>query len=109
MDVFTWSPYDAPGLGLEFICHKLNVDPKCTLKKQKLKRPLGVNSDAVKEEMDKLKGATTIKEAFYLEWLANTVAMKKNRKWRMYIRRYWPTLGDPKRSFCYDGSYLCTN
>ena len=27
VDVFTWSPYEVPGVDLEFIVHKLNVDP----------------------------------------------------------------------------------
>ena len=26
MDVFAWSPYEVPGVDLEFIVHKLNVD-----------------------------------------------------------------------------------
>ena len=34
--------------------------------------------------MNKLKRAGAIKEIFYPEWLANTVAVKKkNRKWRV--------------------------
>ena len=40
------------------------------------------HSDAVKEEVNKLKQAGAIKEVFYLEWLANTVVViKKNGKW----------------------------
>ena len=27
VDVFTWSPYEVPGVDPEFIVHKLNVDP----------------------------------------------------------------------------------
>ena len=27
VDVFTWSPYEMPGVDPEFIVHKLNVDP----------------------------------------------------------------------------------
>ena len=38
--------------------------------------------DAVKDEVMKLKQAEVIKEVFYLEWLANTVVVKKKtRKW----------------------------
>ena len=33
VDVFAWSPYDVPGVDLEFIVHKLNVDPSFPLKK----------------------------------------------------------------------------
>ena len=36
--------------------------------------------------MNKLKQAGTIKEVFYLEWLANTVVVKKkNEKWRVCV------------------------
>ena len=80
-DVFAWSPYKALGIDLEFICHWLNVDPK-TSKKQNLRRSSDFHSNAVKEEMDKLKGVGAIKEVFYLEWLANIVVVKKKtRKW----------------------------
>ena len=27
VDVFAWSPYEVPGVDLEFIVYKLNVDP----------------------------------------------------------------------------------
>ena len=27
LDVFSWSPYEDPGVDLEFITYKLNVDP----------------------------------------------------------------------------------
>ena len=27
MDVLAWSPYEVPGVDLEFIVHKINVDP----------------------------------------------------------------------------------
>jgi len=35
------------------------------------------HSDAVKNEVTKLKQARAIKEVFYPEWLANTVIVKK--------------------------------
>ena len=33
VDVFAWNPYDVPEVDLEFIVHKLNVDPSFPLKK----------------------------------------------------------------------------
>ena len=48
VDVFAWDAYKAPGLNLEFICHRLNVDPSATPKKQppwRLKRTRGGNKD----------------------------------------------------------------
>ena len=35
VDMFAWSPYEVPGVDLEFIVHKLNVDPSFPPKKQK--------------------------------------------------------------------------
>ena len=38
VDVFAWTPYEVPGVDLEFIVHKLNIDPSFPPKKQKPKR-----------------------------------------------------------------------
>nr|XP_023883940.1 uncharacterized protein LOC111996217 [Quercus suber] len=43
------------------------------------------HSDAVKDEVMKLKQAETIKEVFYPEWMANTVVMKKKMKSGRYV------------------------
>ena len=67
-------------MDLEFICHRLNVDSNCILKKQKPRKSSDIHSKAVKEEVDKLKDAGAIKEVFYPEWLANNVLVKKNGK-----------------------------
>ena len=82
MDVFAWSPCEAPGVDSEFIRHQLNADPCCLLKKQKPRRSSDVHAKVVKEEIDKLKEARDIKEVFYPKWLANMVVVKKkNEKW----------------------------
>ena len=77
MDVFAWDPYEAPGVDPDFICHYLNVNPAITPKKQPPRRPSKKHTDAVREEVIKLKKAGPIKEVFYPEWLANTVVVKK--------------------------------
>ena len=42
--------------------------------------------DAVKDEVARLKQAGAIKEVFYLEWLANTVVVKKKSgKWQVCV------------------------
>ena len=42
--------------------------------------------EVVKEEVEKLKQAGSIKEVFFPEWLSNTVVVKKkNGKWRMCV------------------------
>ena len=65
-----------------FICHHLNVNPAILPRKQPPRLPSKENFDAIKKKVNKLKQAGTIKEVFYLEWLANTVVVKnKNGKW----------------------------
>ena len=77
VDVFAWNAYKAPGVDLNFICHYLNVNPIILPKKQPPRCSSKEHSDAVKEEVNKLKQAGDIKEVFYPEWLANTVVVKK--------------------------------
>ncbi|XP_065637430.1 uncharacterized protein LOC136070849 [Quercus suber] len=86
VDVFAWSAYEAPRVDPNFICHHLNVNPSVTPKKQPSWRFSKEHSDTVKEEVIKFKWAGAIKEVFYLEWLANTVVVKKkNGKWRVCV------------------------
>ena len=65
-----------------FICHHLNVNPAILPRKQPPRRSSKEHSNAVKEEVNKLKQAGAIKEVFYFKWLVNTVVVKKkNGKW----------------------------
>ena len=83
VDVFAWDVYEVDP---DFICHHLNVSLAVTPKKQSPWRPSKEHTDAVREEVTKLKKAGAIKEVFYPEWLANTVVVKKkNEKWRVCI------------------------
>ena len=84
--MFAWDACDAPGIDPAFICHHLNVNPSITPKKQSPRCPSREHADAIREEVMKLKRAGAIKEVFYLEWLANTVVVKKkNGKWRVCV------------------------
>ena len=86
MDVFAWNAYEALGVDLSFICHHLNVNPSVTPKKQSPRRSSNEHSDAIKDEMTKLKQAGVIKEVFYPEQLANTVVVKKKSgKWLVCV------------------------
>ena len=84
--MFAWNAYEDPGMDPDFICHHLNVN-LAVLPKKKPPRCLSKkHSDAIKEEMNKLKQAGAIKEVFYPEWLANTVVVKKkNGKWQVCV------------------------
>ena len=82
VDVFAWNAYEAPGVDPSFICHHLKVNPFVTPKKQPHRCLSREHSNAVKDEVTKLKQAGAIKEVFYPEWLANTVVVrKKSEKW----------------------------
>ena len=86
VNVFAWSTYEAPRVDSNFICHHLNVNPSITSKKKPHRHSSKEHSDAVKDEMIKLKRARAIKEVFYLECLANMVVVKKkNGKWRICV------------------------
>ncbi|XP_050278127.1 uncharacterized protein LOC126719636 [Quercus robur] len=86
VDVFAWNAYEAPGVDPSSIYHHLNVNPSVIPRKQPHRRLSKDRSDAVKDEIMKLKQAGAIKEVLYLEWLANTVVVKKkNGKWRVCV------------------------
>ena len=81
-DVFAWSTYDVPGINPGFICHQLNVNPEAMPRKKPPRWSSKDHFEAVRIEVNKLKQAGAINEIFYLEWLANTVLVKKkNGKW----------------------------
>ena len=55
IDVFTWNVYEAPGVDPDFIFHHLNVNLAVLPKKQLHQHSSKEHSDAVKEEVNKLK------------------------------------------------------
>ena len=65
VDVFAWNTYEALWVDLSFICHHLNVNPSVTPKKQPHRRSSRDYSDAIKDEVMKLKQVGAIKEVFY--------------------------------------------
>ena len=87
IDVFAWDACNTSGIDPDFIWHHLNVNPSITPKKQSpRRRPSREHAKAIREEVMKLKRVGAIKEVFYLEWLANTVVVKKkNEKWRVCV------------------------
>jgi hypothetical protein len=67
--------------------HCLKVNPKATLKKQRLRRFAPDKREAIKKELAKLLVAGFIKEVYHPEWLANLVLVlkKNNNEWRMCV------------------------
>ncbi|XP_030945994.1 uncharacterized protein LOC115970507 [Quercus lobata] len=61
----------------------ITSNPAITPKKQPPRCLSKEHADAIRDEVAKLKCAGAVKEVFYLEWLANTVVVKKKSgKWR---------------------------
>ena len=86
VDVFAWNAYKALGVDLSFIYHHLNINPSATPRKQPHRCSSKDHSNAVKDEVMKLKQARAIKEVFYPEWLSNTVVVKKKTgTWRVCV------------------------
>ena len=86
VDVFAWSPYEVPGVDPEFIMHKLTVDLSFPPKKQKPRRSAKEHVEVVRSEVRRLREAGATRVAFFPEWLANTVVVKKkNGKWRVCV------------------------
>ena len=84
--MFSWNAYEAPGVDPNFICHHLNVNPSIIPRKQPPRRSSKEHSNAIRDEVIKLKQAGYIKEVSYTEWLANTVVVKKKSgKWRVCV------------------------
>jgi hypothetical protein len=63
------------------------MDPKSTMKKQRLRCFAPDKREAIKKELAKLLVASFIKEVYHPEWLANLVLVlkKNNNEWRMCL------------------------
>ena len=100
IDVFAWIAYEVFGVDSNFIYHYLNVNPIAIPKRKPPRRSSKEHAEAVKEEVNKLKCAKAIKEAFYPKWLANTVMVKKKLgKWRVCVGFTNLNKAYPKDSF----------
>ncbi|KAM1636178.1 hypothetical protein COP2_014454 [Malus domestica] len=77
-EVFAWSYEDMPGISPDIICHRLSIDPKTKPVRQK-RRSYDVEwYEAMKVEVEKLKGIYFVREVNYPTWVANVVLVKKN-------------------------------
>jgi hypothetical protein len=85
-DVFAWSANDLFGVNRDIIEHSLNVDPSFRPRKQRLQKMSDDKAEGARNKVKRLLSVGVIREVTYLEWLANTVMVKKaNGKWRMCI------------------------
>jgi hypothetical protein len=85
-DVFALSANDLCGVNRDVIEHSPNVDPAIRPRKQKLRKIFDDKAKGARNKVKRLLSTGVIREVTYLEWLANTVMVKKaNGKWRMCI------------------------
>ncbi|XP_068498362.1 uncharacterized protein [Phaseolus vulgaris] len=86
LDAFAWSASDMPGIDLDFLCHRLAMDPQVKPVRQRRRKFNEERRQAIRDETQKLLEAGHIKEIQYPECLANVVLVKKsNGKWRMCV------------------------
>ena len=84
MGAFAWSASNMPGIDLDFLCHRLAMDPQVRPVRQRRRKFNEERRQVIHEETRKLLAAGHIREIQYPEWLANVVLVKKsNGKWRM--------------------------
>ncbi|XXG59774.1 hypothetical protein AAC387_Pa04g1796 [Persea americana] len=89
-----------PGIDPAVMCHKLNVDPNHKPVIQKARRTRVPQTEAVKEEVDKLLEAQAIKEVHFPQWLAKTVVVKKKTgRWRVCVNFTDLNTACPKDNF----------
>jgi hypothetical protein len=85
-DVFAWTANGLCGVNRDVIEHLLNVDLSFRSSKQRLRKMSEDKAEGARNEVKRLLSAGVIREVTYIEWLANTVMVKKaNGKWRMCI------------------------
>ncbi|KAM1626439.1 hypothetical protein ACFXTN_013441 [Malus domestica] len=98
-----------PGISPDIICHRLSINPKIKLVRQKRRSYDAEQYEARKAEVEKLKGIGFVREVNYPTWVANVVLVKKNPTkeslllqkvlWRMCVDYTDLNKGCPKNSF----------
>ncbi|RZC29541.1 hypothetical protein D0Y65_001215 [Glycine soja] len=83
-DLFSWHPFDMPGIHPNILCHRLAICPQAKPISQKKKKIREERRKAVEGEVDKLLKANFIKEVQYSTWLTKVIMVKKaDDKWRI--------------------------
>ncbi|KAM1403993.1 hypothetical protein ACFX2I_012525 [Malus domestica] len=100
---------DMPGISPDIICHRLSIDPKTKPVRHKRRSYDAERYEAMKVEVEKLKGIGFVREVNYLTWVANVVLVKKNPTkqslllqkvlWRMCVDYTYLNKGCPNDNF----------
>ena len=67
-----------PSISPDIICYCLSIDPKTKPVRQKRRSYDAERYEAIKAEVEKLKGIGFVREVDYPTWVANVVLVKKN-------------------------------
>ncbi|KAM1193170.1 hypothetical protein ACFX1S_013606 [Malus domestica] len=67
-----------PGISPDIMCHRLSIDPKTKQVRQKRRSYDAERYEAMKAEVEKLKGIGFVREVNYPTWVANVILVKKN-------------------------------
>ncbi|KAM2757034.1 hypothetical protein PS2_018826 [Malus domestica] len=67
-----------PGISPDIICHRLSINPKTKPVRQKRISYDAEWYEAMKAEVEKIKGIGFVREVNYPTWVANVVLVKKN-------------------------------
>ncbi|KAM2007334.1 hypothetical protein ACFX15_002257 [Malus domestica] len=86
-EVFAWSYENMLGISPDIICHRLSIDPKTKLVRQKRRSYDAERYEAIKTKVEKLKGIGFVREANYPTWVANVVIVKKNPTKKSLLRQ----------------------
>ena len=76
--MFAWSHEDIPRIDPNVMVHRLNVNPNFKIVIQKRRSFNPERCLAISKDVDKLLDTDFIKEAYYSEWLANVVQVKRH-------------------------------
>ncbi|KAM2838168.1 hypothetical protein COP1_029919 [Malus domestica] len=98
-----------PSISPDIICHHLSINPKTKPVRQKRRSYDAERYEAMKAEVEKLKGIGFVREVNYPTWVANVVIVKKNPTkeslllqkvlWRMCVDYTDLNKGCPNDSF----------
>ncbi|PKI47131.1 hypothetical protein CRG98_032473 [Punica granatum] len=102
LDCFAWQASDMPEIDPSVITHRLGIKEGVKPVVHKVKPLAGERLNAVKAEVEKLRGAGFIREVIFQTWVANTVLAKKSNDLKetfAMLRKYQMKLNPEKCAF----------
>ncbi|KAM1125390.1 hypothetical protein ACFX2B_040193 [Malus domestica] len=98
---------DMPGISPDIICHRLSIDPKTKPVRQKRRSYDAERYEAMKAEVEKLKGIGFVREVNYPTWVAYVVLVKKNLTKESFLLQKVLLIDSTAGSFTTDRGLYC--